>query len=295
MFVTEKLVYLQMEKTASTHIAHVLDEIVGGEQHVQHIHLTRNAIDGQLPIDTAGRLVVASIRNPWSWYLSLWAYGCRGGGGRYGTRHRLTAPPPTLSEVVTRSFTYSRAKRKLPLPELRDIHAEWQQQRRVRTELWKPLYNDANDTGAFQEWLRLVFDARSAHELFPEFGTSPMRFHSGYMTFRYFWNFARDRGRLADHEAVGAPEQLSEFDRSQTMLDDVVVLERLEPELVRVLEAAGYDLTLEQRSRLRELCVTRTNESPHLSDGKYFDDGAVALVGERDRFLVERFQLEPPL
>src|SRR5881394_2338445 len=115
MFVSEKLAYLQMEKTASTHIAKVMAQIVGGEQLVQHIHLTRDPFDARLPVDVSNRLVVASIRNPWSWYLSLWAYGCRGGGGRYGTLHRLTAAPPTMGDLLRRSFVYARAKRRLPI------------------------------------------------------------------------------------------------------------------------------------------------------------------------------------
>src|SRR6185503_14274720 len=79
MFVSDRLIYLQMQKTASTHVARVLAEVVGGEQHQQHIRLR---------VEPEGRLVAISIRSPWDWYVSLWAYGCREGGGRSGVFQR---------------------------------------------------------------------------------------------------------------------------------------------------------------------------------------------------------------
>ena len=103
MFVSDKLVYLQMQKTASTHIAKTLAAVVGGEQHLQH---------KRLAIDPAGRLVVASIRNPWSWYVSLWAYGCRGGGGESGLYNQVTAGAPTLADVAKSAYRDARAKRR---------------------------------------------------------------------------------------------------------------------------------------------------------------------------------------
>ncbi len=294
MFVAEKLIYVQMEKTASTHIAHVLADLVGGEQLVQHIHLTRADFGGRLPVDTEGRVVVGSIRNPWSWYLSLWAYGCRGGGGRFGTYHRLTAAPPTVKDMARAAVRYTRAKRKLPGPVIRDLREEAARQRRVRTELWRPLYLDVDDVGAFREWMRLVYEPASASELFPQFGRTPLRFHSGFMTFRYFWNFARDRGRLMQDGVVDTPEQLVDFERSDSLIDDVIVVEHLEQDLARVLEKAGYDLDAVRVERLRELSSVRTNESPHRSARDYFDDATASLVAQRDRFLVDRFELTPP-
>lgn len=294
MFVADKLVYLQMEKTASTHIARVLAEVVGGAQHTQHVHLTRDPIGARLDVDTAGRLVFASIRNPWSWYLSLWAYGCRGSGGRYGTYHRLTAPPPSLREIAVASARRARATRQLPFDELRRLRTERAQQRRVRADLWRPLYADADDVGAFRAWLRLLYDESSAHEVFPEFARTPMRWHSGFLTFRYFWNFSRDRGLLLRPGAVEAVADLAPFERRGMLVDDMVVVERLHADLDRVLAAAGYQLDDAQRSRLEELCATRTNESPHRNDRDYFDDDLVDLVAERERYLVDRFGLEAP-
>lgn len=73
MFITDRLVYIQMQKTACTRIAEILAETVGG-QSVDRKH-------GYLDQKPRNKIVVGSIRDPWAWYVSLWAFGCTGRGG----------------------------------------------------------------------------------------------------------------------------------------------------------------------------------------------------------------------
>lgn len=71
MFRHDRFVYLQMQKTGGTRIAEILSEVVGGEQ-VNPKHTS---------IANPDRPVIGSIRSPWAWYVSLWAFGCQGEGG----------------------------------------------------------------------------------------------------------------------------------------------------------------------------------------------------------------------
>ena len=80
MFVCENLIYLQLQKTGCSQVTRLLEETVGGEQRRKH---------GRLDEPLSGRLLVGSIRNPWDWYVSLWAFGC---SGRGAIRRRLTHP-----------------------------------------------------------------------------------------------------------------------------------------------------------------------------------------------------------
>lgn len=73
MVVTERMVYLQLQKTGSTHIAELLRKLYGARQLAKH-----GALHG--PTD---KYVAGSIRNPWAWYVSLWAFGCRRQGALY--------------------------------------------------------------------------------------------------------------------------------------------------------------------------------------------------------------------
>ena len=71
MFITDKLIYIQMNKTACTHIASLLSKHIGGKQIGKHNWLEH--------YDTE-KFICGSIRNPWEWYISLWAFGCKGEG-----------------------------------------------------------------------------------------------------------------------------------------------------------------------------------------------------------------------
>jgi hypothetical protein len=56
MFITDKLVYVQLQKTGSTHIARLLERTVGGEQRGKHNPATQELLD-------SSRIIVSSIRN----------------------------------------------------------------------------------------------------------------------------------------------------------------------------------------------------------------------------------------
>jgi hypothetical protein len=288
MFVSDRLVYLQMQKTASTHIAKTLAAVVGGEQHLQH---------KRLAIDPEGRLVVASIRNPWAWYVSLWAYGCRGGGGASGLYNRVTAAPPSMGEIASRSLAYARAERRLPGPAVREALALRTQQKATRTDLWRRVYTDPDDPVAFRGWLKLMFDPQRAPELPgqpPRYGQTALRFHSGFMTFRYFTLLADERALMGQPGRLDSLDEILTFDAAHTVHDDMIRIDCLEPDLLRVLARAGYDLTPEQLADLHSRCSTKTNASPHLRDREYYDDETLDLVAARERFLIEKYDYSPP-
>jgi hypothetical protein len=285
VFASDRLVYLQMQKTASTHIARVLAAVVGGEQHQQHIRLR----DGK-----QGRFVTASIRDPWSWYVSLWAYGCRGGGGVSGIRHRLTTPPPTTTELVRRSFRDARATRRFPSETIGAVRSEQRRQRATRIDLWQPVYTHADDVDAFRAWLRLVLDPDRAHELLEPFGRTDLRHAGGFMSFRYFWLLTDDRALLEQPGRVDSLDAIRTFDREHTVHDDMIRIEHLELDLRRVLDRAGHVLTNAQSEQLHELCDTKTNESEHRSTRDYFDDQTLELVATREAFLATKYGYEGP-
>ena len=85
MFVNERLIYLQLQKTGCTHVAMLLDKLIGGEQVGKHNRLPAR-------LESEGRLIVGSVRNPWDWYVSLWAFGCEQCGG--------------LADRLTSGFTF---------------------------------------------------------------------------------------------------------------------------------------------------------------------------------------------
>ncbi len=71
MYVADRLIYLELQKTGSKQIRRLLSSCIGGKQTGKHNRMTELQ---------PGRMIVDSIRNPWAWYVSLWAFGCLGRG-----------------------------------------------------------------------------------------------------------------------------------------------------------------------------------------------------------------------
>src|SRR6476620_582641 len=76
MLVSKKLVFLELQKTGSTHIKQLLKKTVGGVNDGKH-----NQPGTELR--ESGKTFVGSIRDPWGWYMSLFSYGCQKKGGVY--------------------------------------------------------------------------------------------------------------------------------------------------------------------------------------------------------------------
>ena len=72
MFVSDKFIFLELHKTGTTYISGVLKALVGGEHVLKH--------NPARPDQLRGKVVLGSIRDPWDWYVSLWAYGSDGRG-----------------------------------------------------------------------------------------------------------------------------------------------------------------------------------------------------------------------
>jgi len=76
MYLADRLAFVELHKTGCSHILRLLRRLVPGEQLGKHT--------GPKPEHrTADRVFIGSIRNPWDWYVSLWAYGCGGEGAVY--------------------------------------------------------------------------------------------------------------------------------------------------------------------------------------------------------------------
>ena len=69
----DKLIYLDVNKTGSTHVFDVLKKITGKKP----VKVSRHSSITEVhPLRwKSGKFVFATIRNPWDWYVSLWSFG----------------------------------------------------------------------------------------------------------------------------------------------------------------------------------------------------------------------------
>jgi hypothetical protein len=69
----KKFIYLDVYKTGSTHINNLLKQITLEPEIRRNRHAPLTKVR---PFTwKGGKLVFATVRNPWDWYVSMWAYG----------------------------------------------------------------------------------------------------------------------------------------------------------------------------------------------------------------------------
>jgi hypothetical protein len=252
----EKLVYLELQKTACTTIGAILCDLFAGEQ-VRPKH-------GRLPDPTTSKCVVGSVRNPWDYYVSLWAFGCQGRGELHqllterhwkGALGRLPAPGPLLGELS----------------------------RPVAS--WRRSYAPPHAPEQFRSWLDRIHAPAHACEFDTVYSESRLRFVAGYASYRYCRLYASDFAEVLDSQTMS--DLVSRVEAGY--LPRVMIrMEHLADDLIAAVRVAGYvvDDTLEEV--IRERAGTRSNTSSHMPYTDYYDDACRELVSRRDSLIISR-------
>ena len=268
MFISNRLIYLQLHKTGCTHIAHLLQELVGGRLIGKHDRLP----DG---FSKGARLIMGSIRNPWDWYVSLWAYGCDKKGGLY---ERLSSPAKQgilgIGKIpVSAVFGRFGLVRK-PEPD------------------WTSFYTSSDNPSQFRKWLRMILDPANRHRLGEGYGKSPISRFGGFLTYRYTYLYAGDVVGLYS-KSVASHGKLVAFMKRNSVLDYTIRNECLESDLVEGLRRSGIELSDRQLGMIYS--TSRTNvSSRNRRVNYYYDRETVELVRLRERMVIERYGYEPP-
>ena len=272
MFTNDRLVYLQLHKTGCTHITALLEKHVGGKQDLKHARYTDNKDN---------RLYIGSVRNPWAWYVSLWAYGCKGLGVIFNavTRTRwehLTHPTATSGNTLKSYY--------------------WRLLRAARSgsraEMWRSCYRDADDPVLFRRWLKLMYGTESRNDLTDGFPYSSLCQFAGLMTYRYCdlyfsWKVWREK-----RETVSSLAELAELDADACLVDCMIRTEFLETDLLKALDVAGYEIDTKTRQQINE--ATKSNTSSHRHYTDYYDDDSIEMVAQREAFIIGKHDYSFP-
>ena len=263
MFETEKLIYLQLQKTGSTHIAKLLRENVGGSLVKKHESLSERETK---------KYVIGSIRSPYEWYVSLWAHGCRGRGNlvsnlnkrfHFGYLLRKLTSNPGKIGLVFQSIMSSITK---------------------PTSVWRDVYSDVNDSENFKRWLKLLLDPARRFDMCENYAEVCGKSEFGYMTHRYLKVYTT-KGAWTGFKG-GRYESLLEFDKSENLVDSFIRVENLEGDFLVALQDAGYrtDTTLGNAVTKSE----KTNQSPHREASDYYDDELRTIILEKEKLIFEK-------
>ena len=276
MFVADSLLYLELQKTGGSHIRRLLKKYTDGDVDGKHNRL-REAPD---------RAVIGSIRNPWDWYVSLWAYGVSGKGAiRVRTGKGLDI------DYYYRGLPKAMGKNWLSPGEFLNC---LQQDMRKPVQQWQQAYKNSADPELFRAWIRLLFDEKRRFDIGEGFGFSPLSKHAGLLTYRYFRLFT-----LGDHvfhdQRLSGPESFAEYDAEFNITSSMIKTESLEQDFVQALSDAGLALTEQQVAEILNKQGGKTNVSQRKPVDFYYDEETAELVARGDRYIIEKYGYQSPI
>lgn len=279
MFISEKLIFLELHKTGSTHVRALLTDLVGGKIAGKHNAATPEVLAKGLPI-------LGSVRNPWSWYVSLWTYGCEGKGV---LRQRLLSEEKWMQtrQALAKSAaspTNAAGKPRKRAPGTLPDYANAE-----RAAYW---YADSGNVEAFREWLSVILSPAARRVVEQGYRRSPIGQCGGLLTFRYFTLFVE--GGAEQPDEFRTVRKLAELDKSKCLVTHFIKNESLEEDLLKALAACGVELTPEQIEGVMAARKRNVSTRP-LSVTDYFTPELAELVGDRERFLCEKFGYTNPM
>ena len=254
MFISEKLVYLAFLKTGCTHTIQLLESV----PFLQGKNIGKHNLINEVPANELGdlskKIKSGNIRNPWDWYVSLWAFGCMQKGGLY--KH-------TVQKNLFRRIKH---------PENFFLS----------TKEWKLVYSDVNDVTLFKKWLQMLLNTNRKDVSFFRKTSNSI----GYMTFKYLelytYNFKKNITLVKDHT------ELKKFDVDNNFIDYFITNENLEKDfqiLINKINTTGSDIS-------GILGSPKTNRSIRTEYRTYYDNDLIELVREKDKLIIEKHKYE---
>lgn len=265
MFVSKNIVYLELHKTGCTHIRSVLKELIDGKLISKH-NQASSSLFGK------GRKFLGSVRDPWEWYTSLWAYGCDHRGSVYG---HLTKKVVKMRWPVWKQDPYSALLEFLT--RLARDNGKWQD-----------TYKDVNDAEAFRTWLFRIHDQKYLHHIGEGFGSHSLSQFSGLLTYRYLKLFCTKAEEATKLYGLSTFDQLLDYDNKCCFIDRIIRNENLEIDLVNALEDFGVELSSQTKAELLTRPKTNASSRKH-GPGYYYDNESEQLVAQREKLIVGKF------
>ena len=246
-------------------------ELLGGE-------FTRKHNQAHSSLFTGGRRFFGSVRSPWEWYASLWSYGC---GEKGAVFYEVTRPEAFRFRGL--------GWKERPGSAFQAFVASL----RKDADQWRRTYRDAEDAGAFREWLYMIHDSRNRFDFGEGYGESPVSQVAGLLSYRYLKLFCQ-RADEDQHIRVSPTyAAIAQYDAEHCFIDHFIRNEHLEEDLIAALERSGIEISPGQRSGI--LSRPSTNTSSRRRDIQYYyDTGTEQLIADRERLIIEKFSYVAP-
>ena len=207
------------------------------------------------------KIKLGNIRNPWDWYVSLWAFGCMEKGGLYNrvTKKHLRK---TLEEKGETS----------PQPSLKNA------------DLWLEVYEDAYSPELFRAWLKLMLK-RPKVNIGEGYKKSPIFKHVGFFTYRYLKMYNYDNENQI--EGLRNFRKVKQFDAENNFIDIIIRTEHINEDLLD--NAPKLGITKEELQAVIDKFSNKTNASSRQAYPFYYDKQTKDLVAKKDKLIIEKY------
>lgn len=265
MLITNQLVYLELEKTACTHTLSILSDMFGSSAMIIGKHNTYDSIPCSIMGDFNSKLKVGNVRNPWDWYVSLWAFGCLKKGFLYNQ--------------LTRNFPlFSKRGRKRILRGLKREQYTW-----LNRRIWKNLYSDPNNIEHFNTWLKLIL-SNDKFEIGDDYKVKTYSNFAGFLTHKYLHLYTERKGV----SAIRSLSELQAYDAKHNFMNVILRNETLNEDFLNLARAINYDTDILRK--ILDQNQERTNASNRKRDYReYYDKESVELVEEYEQFIIDKY------
>jgi hypothetical protein len=249
----QEFVYLELQKTGSSHVRNVLlayygDKLVLTPRHRPFFKLEKDGIE------LSSIRVLSTIRNPWDWYVSLWSFGRMGKGGFY---KRLTGRSDRTSKFSLDVKYF---------------------------DIFENLYSHTDEIWAFKKWLNILLHDEGFHPG-ENYNQNALSSFVGFYTYRLIrccCSSFNDHGR-----EVSKREVLPDYMHDHLQVASWLRMENLNNEILQNANLFGMEWE-KVESILRDL-PSRSNASNRRSYSEYYDDESKRWVAEMDHWIIHTF------
>lgn len=261
MIFGDKYVFLELSRTGSTYARYILKQIPNsqavGKKHNMYL-------DGKHREEFDKKNKVGTIRNPFEFYVSLFAFCCSKRGGLYD---RITKKPDI--------FSYYNVTDVLKVVYL---HFKYKKE-------WMKISEGENSNENFKAFLKMLFEIK------PEaycgyYGLSGINKSAGFLTFYYLKLYTRNF--VNDSRKINGHKSLVEYDSNNNFVDVMLRNEILKPQLLENYQYYADSMEIVEKAIANKppRSKTSTEKKPfHL----FYDDELRDFIYEKDRFIFEKY------
>lgn len=214
MFLTKKYCYVDMNKTGSVYVNRIL-KALNDDYYFKHHKIPDQSIINNSEIKKFG-----TLRDPFSWYISLWSYGCAK-QQQSGIFNSLTKFRPFKSYGIENISIQDVLKKQRAFLDLK-----------LNNDT-KKLYADSTNLESFNKWLKIVTDKRYAPIVEYPYFKRGLHLYAGIYSSRVL-KFYFNAKRSADTKFLNKAD-FKEYLINECIVDRFILTNNLSTDLTKFL------------------------------------------------------------